>query len=82
MRVEPRATCRGPDPVAATAAVDADGTFAFPYLHPDDYDLDYEASVEVDGSTLAFEATAPGIVTVTDGGGVEVAYTITSASCS
>jgi len=70
------------DPLAATTSVDEDGTFAFPYLHPDDYDLDYVTDVEVDGSTLTFVATAPGIVNVTDGGSVEVTYTITAAACS
>lgn len=70
------------DPVVATAPVDDDGTFGFPYLYPDDYDLGYVADVEVDGSTLTFEATAPGVVTVGDGAQVEVAYIITSAVCS
>lgn len=70
------------DPLAATTSVDEDGSFAFPYLHPDAYDLDYVTDIEVDGSTLTFEATAPGIVTVTDGGSEEVIYTITSAVCS
>jgi len=70
------------DPLEATTSVDEDGSFAFQYLHPDDYDLGYATDVEVDGSTLTFVATAPGIVDVTDGGSVEVAYTITAATCS
>ena len=70
------------DPVRATAPVDEDGTFAFSYLHPDDYDLTYVQNVELDGSTLVFEATAPGVVQVTDGGSLEVTYTVTSAVCS
>jgi hypothetical protein len=70
------------DPVAATTSVADDGSFAFPYLHPDGYDLGYVANVELDGSTLTFTATAPGIVQVTNGGSVEVTYTITAASCS
>ena len=32
--------------------------------------------------TLDFVATAPGIVTVTDGGQTSVEYTITAATCS
>ena len=70
------------DPLAATTSVGEDGSFAFPYLYPDAYDLGYETDIEVDGSTLTFVATAPGIVNVTDGGGVEVTYTITTAACS
>jgi hypothetical protein len=70
------------DPITATTAVHDDGTFSFAYLHPDDYDLGYVADIEVDGSTLMFEATAPGLVTVTDGAETEVAYVITSAVCS
>jgi hypothetical protein len=70
------------DPLTATTSVDEDGSFAFPYLYPDAYDLAYETEIEVDGSTLTFGATAPGIVNVTDGGSQEVAYIITSAVCS
>jgi hypothetical protein len=70
------------DPIMASASVADDGTFAFPYLHPDGYDLRYAEEVEVDGSTISFTATAPGVVNVTDGGSVTVAYTITAASCS
>lgn len=70
------------DPLTATTSVNDDGTFAFPYLHPDDYDLSHVTDVELDGSTLTFVATAPGIVDVTDGGNVQVTYTITAATCS
>jgi hypothetical protein len=70
------------DPVVATAIVAEDGTFGFPYLFPDDYDFGYVADVEVDGSTLTFEADAPGIVAVGDGAQIQVSYTITSAVCS
>jgi hypothetical protein len=70
------------DPLTATTSVDEDGSFAFPYLHPDAYDLGYVTAIEVDGSTLTFGATAPGIVNVTDGGSEEVVYIITSAVCS
>ena len=70
------------DPVTATATVQSDGTFSFPYLHPDDYDLEYVAEVVFGTATLEFVATAPGIVTVGDGAEVAVTYTITAATCS
>ncbi len=70
------------DPVIATAIVQSDSTFSFPWLHPDNYDLDYVAAVELGTSTLSFVATDPGIVTIGDGSELAVVYTITAATCS
>ena len=70
------------DPVTVTTTVLVDGTFSFPYLHPDEYDFGYISSVDFGTSTLTFVATAPGLVDVTSGSAHEVDYTITSASCS
>lgn len=70
------------EPVVATTAVAADGTFTFGFLHPDEHDLGFVADIDFDGATLTFEADAPGLVTVTSGGGSDVTYTITSATCS
>jgi len=69
-------------PITVTTAVLVDGTFSFPYLHPDAYDFGYISSVDFGTSTLTFVATAPGIVDVTSGSAHEVEYTITSATCS
>ena len=60
----------------------SDGSFSFPFLHPDEYDLGLVADVEFDGATLTFGADAPGIVNVTSGANLVVTYTITSATCS
>jgi hypothetical protein len=65
-----------------TTTVAADSTFAFPWLHPDGYALTYVSAVDFGPDTLVFVATAPGIVNVTSGADIEVAYTITSATCS
>jgi hypothetical protein len=70
------------DPLTLTAAVAADGSFAFPFLTPDDYTMGFVSEIGFDGSTLTFGATAPGLVTVTSGGALELAYTITSAVCT
>jgi hypothetical protein len=70
------------DPITATTAVVADGSFSFPYLHPDQYEFGYVTSVAFGTSTLTFVATGPGIVDVTSGSALEVDYTITSAICS
>jgi hypothetical protein len=70
------------DPVIATATVQSDSTFSFPYLHPDGYDLDYVAKVGFGADSITFLATAPGIVTVGDGSELAVIYTITAATCS
>ena len=70
------------DPVMATAVVAEDGSFTFPFLHPDGYDFGYVADVDFSGSTLSFMATAPGLMDVTSGSSLELEYTITSATCS
>jgi Domain of unknown function (DUF4382) len=71
------------DALTVTTQVAADGSFSFPYLAPDGYDLGYSANVDFGGSTLTFDATAaPGTVDVTSGSESHVDYTITSASCS
>jgi len=70
------------DPLTATTAVAADGSFSFPYLHPDEYDLGYVADIDFGGSTLTFVATGPGIVAVTSAAALDLEYTITSATCS
>lgn len=70
------------DPVRATTSVADDSTFAFPYLHPDDYDLGFVARVDFGPDTLTFDATTPGVVGVTSGADIQVSYTITAAACS
>ncbi len=70
------------DPVEATTSVDGDGSFAFPFLTPDDYDMGYVVDVAFNGDTLTFGADAPGVVTVESGTEIAVSYTITSATCT
>jgi hypothetical protein len=70
------------DPLRVTTTVASDSSFVFPWLHPDGYDLTYATHVDFGPDTLVFAATAPGVVNVTSGADLEVAYTITSATCS
>jgi hypothetical protein len=70
------------DPVTATAVVAGDGSFSFPYLHPDGYDLGYVSEIELGTSVLTFVATAPGVLDVASGADLVVEYVITSATCS
>ena len=70
------------EPVTATTQVAADGTFSFPYLHPDTYDFGYVTDIQLGTSTLTFVATAPGPLDVSSSASLEVEYTITSAVCS
>ena len=68
--------------VTATTAVASDGSFSFPFLHPDEYDFGFVTDVDFDGATLTFGADAPSIVDVTSNANIVVDYTITSATCS
>jgi hypothetical protein len=70
------------DPLTAPTAVAVDGSYSFPYLHPDAYDFGYVADIDFGGSTLTFVATGGGTVDVTSGAHLVVDYTITSATCS
>jgi len=68
--------------VNVTTEVASDGSFSFPFLHPDGYDLGFVTDVEFGSATLTFGADAPGLVQVTSGANLVVTYTITSATCS
>jgi hypothetical protein len=70
------------DPLTATTSVATDGSFSFPYLSPDGYDFGLVADIDFDGDTLTFVATEPGVMNVLSGAQLELAYTITSATCS
>jgi hypothetical protein len=70
------------DPLTATTSVAIDGSFSFPYLSPDGYDFGLVADIDFDGDTLTFVATEPGVMNVLSGAQLELAYTITSATCS
>ncbi len=68
--------------MAATTTVASDGSFSFPFLHPDAYDLGFVTDIELDGNMLTFGADVPGSVDMTSGANLVVTYTITSATCS
>jgi hypothetical protein len=70
------------DPLRIGTTVAADGSFSFPYLHPDEYDFRYAVAIDFGGAFLTFEATAPGLLNVTAGADLTADYTITSATCS
>lgn len=70
------------NPVTTTTAVASDGSFSFPFLHPDEYDFGFVTDVDFGGATLTFGADSPGLVDVTSGANLVVSYTITSAECS
>lgn len=69
------------DPLRVTTTVAIDSSFAFAYLHPDQYNFGFVADVDYSGDTLSFVATAPGLVNVPSGADLGVTYTITSATC-
>lgn len=71
------------NPLVATATVDSDGSFGFPFLQPDEYAMGFVVDVEFDGATLTFGADTPANQNVTSGGDITgLTYTITSASCT
>jgi hypothetical protein len=70
------------DPITRTTTVQADGTFSFGAMAPDEYDFGFVTDVEFEDATLTFESDVPGMIDVTSGGDVMLTYTITGATCS
>ncbi len=72
------------EPIRFVGSTAADGTFAIPVLHADDYALDHWAEIQLEGALLEWNAeVTPGTVAVATGSDViGVVYTITGATCA